>query len=246
MSQFSHRYEPERVVAEPRAKLSAAVVGHRRDLKDCAADPHPAARRQVVGGKIELQKQAISEQGERLAVRDQLGHVLLHDGNLHVALWLRGAAPRIARNPRLRRQDDPIQDLPPPALAPPRQQSDPTVVLTPAREGLEHLFQVRKGPESIGIPDRVRINGDHISHLLLVLGPRLGPEQMQLRMSQVDAGVIEGLSLPNRQAASSISLAPPNPNIPTGEDGDFACPGGFAQGSRIDEYRDGSANLFCD
>jgi hypothetical protein len=44
---------------------------------------------------------------------------------------------------------------------------------------------------------------------------------------------------------SQLSVGPQNPNIPTGEDGDFACPGGFAKGSRIDEYRDGSANLFC-
>ena len=43
-----------------------------------------------------------------------------------------------------------------------------------------------------------------------------------------------------------LSLAPRNVNIPIGEDSDLACPGGFAQGSRIDEYRDGSANLFCD
>lgn len=50
---------------------------------------------------------------------------------------------------------------------------------------------------------------------------------------------------PTDEAPSEISIAPRNPNIPTGEDGDFACPGGFARGSRIDEYRDGSANLFC-
>jgi len=43
-----------------------------------------------------------------------------------------------------------------------------------------------------------------------------------------------------------LSVAPQNPNIPTGEDGDLACPGGFARGERIDEYRDGSAQLFCD
>jgi len=44
---------------------------------------------------------------------------------------------------------------------------------------------------------------------------------------------------------SELSLAPRNPNIPISEDDDFACPGGLAQTSRIDEYRDGSANLFC-
>ena len=51
---------------------------------------------------------------------------------------------------------------------------------------------------------------------------------------------------PSDEVPSGLSLAPPNPNIPTGEDGDSACPGGFARGSRIGEYRDGSANLFCD
>ena len=51
---------------------------------------------------------------------------------------------------------------------------------------------------------------------------------------------------PSDGAPSGLSLAPPNPNIPTGENGDSACPGGFAQGSRIAEYRDGSASLFCD
>jgi hypothetical protein len=47
-------------------------------------------------------------------------------------------------------------------------------------------------------------------------------------------------------APASLSVAPQNPNIPTGENGDVACPGGFARGERIDEYRDGSAQLFCD
>ena len=47
-------------------------------------------------------------------------------------------------------------------------------------------------------------------------------------------------------APPNLSVAPQNPNIPTGEDGDVACPGGFARGERIDEYRDGSAQLFCD
>ena len=36
-----------------------------------------------------------------------------------------------------------------------------------------------------------------------------------------------------------LSVAPQNPNIPTGEDGDLAYPGGFARGERIDE-------LFCE
>ncbi len=46
-------------------------------------------------------------------------------------------------------------------------------------------------------------------------------------------------------APGEMSLAPRNPNIPTDGDRDFACPGGLAQASRIEEYRDGSANLFC-
>ncbi len=44
---------------------------------------------------------------------------------------------------------------------------------------------------------------------------------------------------------SQLSVAPQDPNIPTSEQDDFACPGGFAKGARIDEYRDGSASLFC-
>jgi hypothetical protein len=47
-------------------------------------------------------------------------------------------------------------------------------------------------------------------------------------------------------APASLSAAPQNPNIPTGEDGDVACPGGFARGERAAEYRDSSAQLFCD
>jgi hypothetical protein len=51
---------------------------------------------------------------------------------------------------------------------------------------------------------------------------------------------------PRDEAPNGVSFTPPNLNNPTGEDDDRACPGGFAQGSRIDEYRDGSAELFCD
>ena len=51
---------------------------------------------------------------------------------------------------------------------------------------------------------------------------------------------------PAGETPAGLSLAPRNPSIPANEDGDLACPGGFAKGSRIDEYRDGSANLFCD
>lgn len=48
------------------------------------------------------------------------------------------------------------------------------------------------------------------------------------------------------EAPGGLSLAPNNPNIPPNQDADLACPNGFANGSQIDEYRDGSANLFCD
>lgn len=47
-------------------------------------------------------------------------------------------------------------------------------------------------------------------------------------------------------APGGLSLIPRNPNIPLSVDSDLACPGGFASGSQIDEFRDGSANLFCD
>ena len=51
---------------------------------------------------------------------------------------------------------------------------------------------------------------------------------------------------PRDDAPSGVSFAPPNLDNPTGADDDPACPGGFAQGSRIDDYRDGSASLFCE
>jgi len=53
-------------------------------------------------------------------------------------------------------------------------------------------------------------------------------------------------TFPREDGSSGLSLAPRNPNIPLGEGGDLDCPGGLARGSRIDEYRDGSASLFCD
>jgi hypothetical protein len=51
---------------------------------------------------------------------------------------------------------------------------------------------------------------------------------------------------PSDEAPSALSLGPANPNIPTGEDADSACRGNFARGSRVDQYRDGAASLFCD
>ena len=50
----------------------------------------------------------------------------------------------------------------------------------------------------------------------------------------------------NDEAPSGTSFTPVNLNNPTGDDVDRGCPGGYAQGSRIDQYRDGTANLFCD
>lgn len=44
-----------------------------------------------------------------------------------------------------------------------------------------------------------------------------------------------------------MSFSAPDLNAPTAQGDDRStCPGGFAQGSSIDEYREGSANLFCD
>ena len=37
---------------------------------------------------IKLKKKAIAEQGQRLAIYDQLSHILLHDGDLHVVASL--------------------------------------------------------------------------------------------------------------------------------------------------------------
>jgi hypothetical protein len=51
---------------------------------------------------------------------------------------------------------------------------------------------------------------------------------------------------PNDEAPSGLSFTPANLNNPTGDDVDRTCRGGLAQGSRIDEYRDGTASLFCD
>jgi len=51
---------------------------------------------------------------------------------------------------------------------------------------------------------------------------------------------------PRDETPNGVSFTPANLNNPTGGDVDRGCPGGFAQGSRIDEYRDGTANLFCD
>jgi len=51
---------------------------------------------------------------------------------------------------------------------------------------------------------------------------------------------------PNNEAPNDVSFTPVNLNNPTADDIDRGCPGGFAQGSRIDEYRDGTADLFCD
>ena len=51
---------------------------------------------------------------------------------------------------------------------------------------------------------------------------------------------------PRSETPSALSFSPANLNNPTGDDIDRGCPGGFARGSRIDEYRDGAADLFCD
>ena len=64
-----------------------------------------------------------------MAVCNQFGHVLLHDGNLHVVLWLRGTTPRVAWDSRLGRQDDPLRVLSDP-FASSQQQRDVTVVFT--------------------------------------------------------------------------------------------------------------------
>ncbi len=102
-----------------------------------------------------------------MAVCNQFRHVLLHDGNLHVVLWLLGTAPRVARNPGLGRQDDPIKGLSPTPFASSQQQRDVTVVPTCAWQSHERLFQVRQGSESIRLSDRIRINCNHAHRHLL-------------------------------------------------------------------------------
>ena len=47
-------------------------------------------------------------------------------------------------------------------------------------------------------------------------------------------------------ADGGLSYTGPGLNAPAAGDDDRTCPGGFARGSSIDEYRDGSADLFCD
>jgi hypothetical protein len=51
---------------------------------------------------------------------------------------------------------------------------------------------------------------------------------------------------PRDETPSGTSFTPVNLNNSTGDDVGRGCPGGFAKGSRIDEYRDGTADLFCD
>ena len=51
---------------------------------------------------------------------------------------------------------------------------------------------------------------------------------------------------PTDESPNGVSFTPANPNNPTGDDVNRGCPGGYAQGSRIDQDRDGTANLFCD
>jgi len=46
--------------------------------------------------------------------------------------------------------------------------------------------------------------------------------------------------------SGGLSLAPVNPNVPTSEEDRYlACPGGLAKGSTIQDYRDGTADPFC-
>ena len=47
-------------------------------------------------------------------------------------------------------------------------------------------------------------------------------------------------------ASDGLSYVPPNLDNPTGGDDDHACPGPLGHGSRLDEYRDGTASFFCD
>jgi hypothetical protein len=51
---------------------------------------------------------------------------------------------------------------------------------------------------------------------------------------------------PRDEADGRLSLTAPEPNAPTAGDDNDACRGGLARCSRIDEYRDGSVNLYCD
>ena len=54
----------------------------------------------------------------------------------------------------------------------------------------------------------------------------------------------ETFAVPDAESHGS-SFMPLNLDNPTGAEDDRACTGGFARGSRIEEYRDGSASLFC-
>jgi len=45
------------------------------------------------------------------------------------------------------------------------------------------------------------------------------------------------------EAPGGLSLAPPNPNVPIGEDADVGCPGGFAKRSVAEEVRRSIAQL---
>jgi len=52
--------------------------------------------------------------------------------------------------------------------------------------------------------------------------------------------------LGDEMPGGGLSLAPSNPNVPTTEEGRyFTCPGGFARGPTIEDYRAGTADPFC-
>lgn len=50
---------------------------------------------------------------------------------------------------------------------------------------------------------------------------------------------------PNHETQSGLSFTPPDLNAPVNGES-ASCPGGFARGSDLQIYRDGSQDLFCD
>ena len=71
---------------------------HRSIAQDRSADPHAASLGEVVLREIEIDEEIVTEQEQRLALRDQLGDGGLHDCELRIDLRRAPPAPRISRD----------------------------------------------------------------------------------------------------------------------------------------------------
>jgi hypothetical protein len=74
---------------------------------------------------------------------------------------------------------------------------------------------------------------------------RVRPILLLCLLSLAACTIREDTFAPNDEASHGPSFTLLNLDNPTGADNDRACTGGYARGSRIDEYRDESASMFC-